>query len=73
MRVVIDNGVFIRWEREGGIIEFSRWSSLCEPCISVISESELTVGIHRCQHARTAGKAQSLCSDSTLEFRRIAD
>ena len=47
MGVVIDTGVFIRWEREGGIIEFSRWSSLGEPCISVITESELKVGIHR--------------------------
>jgi predicted nucleic acid-binding protein len=43
MGVVIDTGVFIRWEREGGIIEFSRWSSLGEPCISVITESELKV------------------------------
>lgn len=47
MGVVIDTGVFIRWERDGGIIDFSRWSSLGEPCISVITESELKVGIHR--------------------------
>ena len=47
MGVVIDTGVFIRWEREGAIIDFSRWSSLGEPCISVITESELKVGIHR--------------------------
>ena len=39
MGVVIDTGVFIRWERDGGIIEFSRWRSLGDPCISVISES----------------------------------
>jgi predicted nucleic acid-binding protein len=47
MGVVIDTGVFIRWEREGGKIDFSRWSSFGEPSISVITESELKVGIHR--------------------------
>jgi hypothetical protein len=73
MGVVIDTGVFIRWEREGGIIEFSRWSSLGEPCISVITESELKSGHSPCQYPRTAGKAQSVCSDGALERRRIAD
>ena len=53
MGVVIDTGVFIRWEREGGIIDFSRWNSFGEPCISVITESELKVGIHR---ANTEGR-----------------
>jgi predicted nucleic acid-binding protein len=47
MGVVIDTGVFIRWERDGGIIDFSRWSAWGAPCISVITESELKVGIHR--------------------------
>jgi predicted nucleic acid-binding protein len=47
MGVVIDTGVFIRWEREGRAIDFSRWSSFGEPSISVITESELKVGIHR--------------------------
>ena len=47
MGVLIDTGVFIRWEREGGIIDFSRWRSFGEPCVSVITESELKVGIHR--------------------------
>lgn len=47
MGVVIDTGVFIRWERDGGTIDFSRWSSFGEPCISVITESELKVGVHR--------------------------
>ena len=56
MGVVIDTGVFIRWEREGGIIDFSRWSSFGEPCISVITESELKVGIHR---ANTDGRRAS--------------
>jgi tRNA(fMet)-specific endonuclease VapC len=47
MGVVIDTGFFIRWGREGGIIDFSRWRSFGEPCVSVITESELKVGIHR--------------------------
>lgn len=47
MGVVIDTGVFVRWEREGGVLKFSRWSAFGEPCISVITESELKVGIHR--------------------------
>jgi predicted nucleic acid-binding protein len=47
MGVVIDTGVFIRWERDGGAVDLSRWTSFGEPCISVITESELKVGIHR--------------------------
>lgn len=46
MGVVIDTGVFIRWD-------FSRWRSFGEPCVSVITESELKVGIHR---ANTDGR-----------------
>ena len=45
MGVVIDSGVFIRWEREGGTIDFTRWRSFGEPCISVITESELKVDV----------------------------
>jgi len=56
MGVVIDTGVFIRWERDGGIIDFARWSSLGEPCISVITESELKVGVHRANTAERHAK-----------------
>jgi predicted nucleic acid-binding protein len=45
--VIVDTGVFIQRERGGGVLEFSRWSSYGEPCISVITVSELKVGIHR--------------------------
>ena len=51
MGVVIDTGVFIHWEREGGNTDFSRWSSFGEPSISVITESELKVGVHRANTA----------------------
>ena len=47
MGVVIDTGVFIRWEREGRGVDFSRWAHFGSPSISVISESELKVGLHR--------------------------
>ena len=66
MGVVIDTGVFIRWERDGGTIDFSRWVSLGEPCISVVTESELKVGIHR---ANTEGRRsrRSLFVSTILE------
>jgi len=47
MGFVVDTGVFIRWEREGRVIELTQWASVGEPCVSVITESELKVGIHR--------------------------
>jgi len=45
--IVVDTGVFIRWEREGRGIDLKQWASFGEPCVSVITESELKVGIHR--------------------------
>lgn len=58
MGVVIDTGVFIRWEREGRGVDFSRWAHLGQPCcISVVSESELKVGLHRANtEARRASR-----------------
>ncbi len=56
MGVVIDTGVFICWERDGGAIEFARWSSHGKPCISVITESELKVGIHRANTEKRRAK-----------------
>jgi tRNA(fMet)-specific endonuclease VapC len=47
MGVLIDTGVFISWERDSGKVDFSRWSSLGEPAISVITQSELMVGVYR--------------------------
>lgn len=47
MGVVIDTGVFIRWEREGRGVDFSKWTVFGEPFISVVTVSELKVGIHR--------------------------
>ena len=47
MGVVVDTGVFIRWERDGRGIDLTQWASLGEPCVSVITESEFKVGFHR--------------------------
>ncbi|MDZ4850438.1 MAG: PIN domain-containing protein [Pirellulaceae bacterium] len=47
MGIVIDTGVFIRWERDGRDVDLKQWESFGEPCVSVITESELKVGIHR--------------------------
>jgi tRNA(fMet)-specific endonuclease VapC len=45
--ILIDTGVFIRWERDGGSVSFDKWSAHGEPAISVITQSELMVGVHR--------------------------
>jgi predicted nucleic acid-binding protein len=47
MGIVIDTGVFIRWERDGGRVNLGKWSSYGEPAISVVTQSELMVGVHR--------------------------
>lgn len=47
MGILIDKGVFIRWERDNGKADFGKWVSYGEPAISVITQSELMVGVHR--------------------------
>jgi predicted nucleic acid-binding protein len=47
MGILIDTGVFIRWERENGKTDFGRWDSYGSAAISVITQSELMVGVHR--------------------------
>ena len=47
MGIVIDTGVFIRWERDGGKVDLANWAVHGEPAISVITQSELMVGVHR--------------------------
>lgn len=70
MGVVIDTGVFIRWEREARGVDFSRWAQLGAPCISVITESELKVGLHRANTAaRKAARTlfvQTVLSNVTI-------
>lgn len=45
MGFLIDTGVFIDWEKSGGSIRFSNWNRLGNPYVSVITESELWVGV----------------------------
>ena len=52
MGIVIDTGVFIRWEREGGRLDLGRWGVYGDPAISVITQSELMVGVHRADTAK---------------------
>lgn len=47
MGILIDTGVFIRWERDGGTVNFGKWSDYGGPAISVITQSELMVGVYR--------------------------
>ncbi len=47
MGLIIDSGVFILWERSGRSVDFSQWSNFGEAVISVVTASELLVGVHR--------------------------
>ena len=47
MGILIDTGVFIRWERDEGRVDLGKWARYGEPAISVITQSELMVGVHR--------------------------
>ncbi|NLY00122.1 MAG: type II toxin-antitoxin system VapC family toxin [Rhodopirellula sp.] len=47
MGLIIDTNVFVRWERAGQEIDFSPWQHRGDAAISVITASELLVGVHR--------------------------
>jgi predicted nucleic acid-binding protein len=47
MGLIIDTGVFIVWERKGRAIDFSPWQDYGDTAVSVVTASELLVGIHR--------------------------
>ena len=47
MGLVIDTNVFIHWERSGRDIDFSHWEDHGEAAISVVTASELLVGVYR--------------------------
>lgn len=58
MGILIDTGVFIRWERDDGRVDFGKWASYGEPAISVITQSELMVGVHRANTPERREKRQ---------------
>lgn len=47
MGVLIDTGVFIQWERDNRHSNFDKWKSHGDAWISVITASELLVGVRR--------------------------
>jgi predicted nucleic acid-binding protein len=47
MGLVVDSGVFILWERSGRSVDFAQWSNYGEAVISVVTASELLVGVIR--------------------------
>ena len=79
MGIVVDSGVFIRWERNGRDFDFSKWTLFGEPCISVVTVSELKVGVHRANTPERRAKrrrfvATVLSSVSVLDIdSAIAD
>jgi tRNA(fMet)-specific endonuclease VapC len=79
MGLMLDTGVFIAWERAGGSFDFGKWSSYGEVAISVITASELLVGVWRAdsekRRAIRASFVEAILStipikDITLEVSR---
>lgn len=70
MGIVIDTGVFIRWERDGGTVDLGGWTGHGESAISVITQSELMVGVHRANTAERRDKrlrfVQSVLANVTI-------
>jgi predicted nucleic acid-binding protein len=44
---MVETRVLIRAERDGGALDFTRWSDRGDAFISVVTVSELLVGVHR--------------------------
>ena len=47
MGLIIDTSVFVHWERGGHKIDFSPWKDQGDAAMSVMTASELLVGVHR--------------------------
>jgi predicted nucleic acid-binding protein len=47
--LIVDTSVLIRAERDGGKLDFSRWSDRGDAFISAVTVSELLVGVHRAE------------------------
>ncbi|MEI8371804.1 MAG: PIN domain-containing protein [Planctomycetota bacterium] len=47
MGLIIDTGVIIVWERTGRALDLGKWSAYGEAAISVVTASELLVGVWR--------------------------
>jgi predicted nucleic acid-binding protein len=47
MGLMVDTSPFIRFEKSGKAVDFSAWDSSEEVYISVVTVSELLIGVHR--------------------------
>lgn len=47
MGLILDTSVFVSWERGGRSLDFSPWANHGEAAISVMTASELLVGVYR--------------------------
>ncbi|MDM8558131.1 type II toxin-antitoxin system VapC family toxin [Candidatus Parabeggiatoa sp. HSG14] len=80
MGLVFDSNVFIRTERDKKSIDFSLWKDYGDVFISVVTVSELLVGVHRvdteARHIRRAAFVESILTrvgilDFTTEVARL--
>lgn len=81
MGLLIDTGVLIRAERRGdSALDFSPWSHYGDAAISVVTASELLVGVHRAtsksRRVRRSAFVEGLLAaipilDLTLEVARV--
>ena len=47
MGLIVDTSVFIQWERRGGIVDLSSLDPTDDVFISVVTVSELLMGVYR--------------------------
>ena len=80
MGLIIDTNVFVHWERSGHDIDFSPWEHHGEAAISVVTASELLVGVHRAdseaRRQRRSAFVESILKqipirDFTIEVARV--
>jgi len=80
MGLIIDTSVFVRWERSGQEIGFSEWTDHGNAAISVVTASELLVGVQladsEARRKRRSAFVESVLAqipirDFTLEVARL--
>jgi predicted nucleic acid-binding protein len=54
--LIVDTNVFIRMEREGEPVGLSQWDPTDEVYISVVTVSELLMGVHRAENSARRDK-----------------
>lgn len=73
MGLILDTGVFVQWERSGQTVDFAQWEEFGDVAISVVTASELLVGVHRAdtearRHARSVFVEAVLTQFPILDF-----